>query len=480
MADKNTKLSIRLTVTDDKATAGVRSFMSRIKAAMAPMREALAPLRGVGGKLVGIFKTVGGALGDVLGKIPLIGTVLAGTIGGAVVLLKGFIDHFDELGDKSEAIGVTADFLAQMRFAAKKSGVEVEQLDSGLQNFTKNLGQARAGTGRMTAFLNRVSPALLKQLKAAKSNSAAFDLLAQATSKLQDPAKRAALAQAALGDATLAPLLARGAGGIQALRDRYAELAGPQGDAVAAASDFDDAMTDLDASVTGIKAALVVGLAPALRIVVDRLRDWFVGNRENIAKWAKSFGEKLPGAIAKVVDVLSSALDKVKAFFAEMSAIIDAADTFLNGPKEMKGATIDDFVQGEKGLAKVRLRNQLEGTENMTPAQKRARAQQLRTQAAEMMTRDHSQREEDLADAMRQAAQILVDQSGGARFGSRVNAGDIDLAGLARAAVAASKPQEAKVKIDVNGPKGTRTTIDPTSTADVDVTTGNQLAPGVP
>ena len=311
MAEKQTKLSIIIR-TVDKATAGINKRLDAVTKPIRDFRESLGDLREKSGldEVIGGFKGVGGAIAGVLAKVAVVG----GIVGGAVAGLFKLVDGFDELGDKAEAMGVGVDFLAQMRYAAERSGASVEALDGGLQGFAKSLGQARAGTGRMAAFLSKVSPALLRQLKAAKSNEEAFDLLAGAMAKLEDPAKRAALAQATLGDAALAPLLGKGPKGIKELRDRYLELAGSQEGAAGEAGKVDDAMKDLKASTDGIKAALVQGLAPALKVVVEQLRDFFTANRARIAGWAADLGKKLPGAVSKLVDVFSSVVDTVRPF----------------------------------------------------------------------------------------------------------------------------------------------------------------------
>jgi phage-related minor tail protein len=314
MAGKKTELSIILT-TVDKATAPIRALNARLQAMTKPLRgfkEALGNLRETSGidDVIGGFKGVGSALAGVLSKLALIGGVVAGAVAGMMSL----IDQFDAIGDLSDKVGIGVDAIAQLRYAAARSGVPVEQLDAGLANLSKNLGLVRANSGPMTKFLGTVSPALLKQVKAAKSNEEAFGLLADAMAKLTDPAKRAAFAQKTLGDASLAPLLARGSAGIKELRDHYAELAGPQADAVAAAGEFGDSMDELHATTDGIKAALVSGLAPALKVIVDRLREWFGAHRADVKEWAAAVGKKLPGAVGAFVKAVKSALKDVLGF----------------------------------------------------------------------------------------------------------------------------------------------------------------------
>ncbi len=314
MADKQTKLSIVLRAVDN-ATAKIKAIGDRLDAITKPTRDfgkALSDLRESSGldKVIGGFQGVGSAIAGVLAKVAVIG----GAVGVAVAGLFKLVEGFDDLGDKAEALGVSVDFLAQMRFAAERSGASVESLDSGLKAFSQSLGQARAGTGRMAAFLEQVSPALLRQVKAAKSNQEAFDLMANAMAKIEDPAKRAALAQKVFGDSALAPLLGKGAAGIKQLRDRYLELAGSQEDAAKEAGAVDDSLKDFKATTDGIKAALVSGLAPALKVIVDQLSGWFKDNRGRVAEFAANLGKKLPAAFDALVGAVKSAIGFVKPF----------------------------------------------------------------------------------------------------------------------------------------------------------------------
>jgi phage-related minor tail protein len=335
VADKQAVLSIVLR-TVDRATAGINAINKRIDAATKPIRDfrkALGELREKSGidEIGAGFRGVGNALTGILGKVAMIG----GAVGVAVAGVFSLVSEFDDLGDKAEAIGVGVDFLAQMRHAAELSGASVEQLDGGLQGFVKSLGQARAGTGRMAAFLGKVSPVLLQQLKATKSNAEAVDLLADAMAKLEDPAKRAALAQATVGDAALAPLLAKGGKGVKALRDEYAKANPDVVKAAEAAAQVADAQARLKAATDGVKSALVTGLAPALKIIVDRLSKFFTENRERIGEWAKDLGEKLPAAFDTLVDGIKGAIGFLTPFFNSTTKIkiaIGALIAVMAGP----------------------------------------------------------------------------------------------------------------------------------------------------
>lgn len=335
MADKETRLSIVLR-TVDKATAGIKAINARLDAATKPVRDfkdALSDLRKSSGldEVIGGFRGVGSAVAGVLAKVALIG----GIVGVAVHGLFSLVDEFDQLGDKATEAGVSVEFLASLRFAAEQSGAAVEQLDGGLKAFSSSLGQARAGTGRMTAFLKLVSPVLLTQLKATKSNEEAFNLLAAAAAKIVDPAKRAAFAQKTLGDASLAPLLNQGAKGIAALRARYLELNPDVGEAAKKAGEVDESMKELKAATDGVKSSLLIGLAPALKVIVERLRDWLQGHRQDIKDWAMWLGERIPGAVSSLVDGVRGAVDAIRPFVdsgTKLKVILGLIAAVILGP----------------------------------------------------------------------------------------------------------------------------------------------------
>ena len=525
MADKKeTTLSIVIR-TVDKATAAIRAINARIAGLTAPVRAFST-------RVIGGLKGVGSAIAGVLSKVPLIGGVIVASAGAAVAGLMKLVDGFDSLGDKAEAIGVGVDFLAQMRYAAERSGASVEELDAGLQGFSKSLGEARAGTGRMAAFLTKVSPALLRQLKATKSNEEAFDLMADAMQKLEDPAKKAALAQKIFGSAALAPLLARGSKGVQDLRNRYLELAGSQKEAAEKSGEVDDAMKDLRASTDGIKAALVTGLAPALKVIVERLRNWFVAHRDDIAQWAADLGEKIPGALQSIVAWFGKVVEKVESAIGKVKALYDG---IMELRREVFGPSVAERTEELYKRTAGSQKRVLTGASRETLL---GRAAQLRQEASNLYTKPGGFTEDDevtiklnerLAADLDQMAEAKLFPAGPSldmeRFKKRYAMAapdrfekyDVqflepiaealvrtpalreitdaiadaerarpDVSGQARGARAAASSMdaarstpEAKIVVDfVNAPKGMRANTDPRSTASVDLSVGSQMYPG--
>ena len=248
--------------TVDRATAGLLKINKQIDRMTAPVRllnKRLARL----GELANIskvgdrWKTAGESLAGV-GKTVAVGMgLVAAAAGLGAHAIMGMVEANDAVGDSAQRLNLSVDAFLGLRYAAKKSGAEIEDLDSGMETFVVNLGKAKAGTGKLAGFLKEVSPALLKQVKATTSTEEATLLMADAIAKVQDPTKRAALATAAFGGAglKLAPLLARGSSGVKDLMGSFIRLAGSQESAVAQSGDLADLMDDMDAAILGVKGS---------------------------------------------------------------------------------------------------------------------------------------------------------------------------------------------------------------------------------
>lgn len=513
MADKQVPLSIVLR-TVDKATAGINAVNKRLDELAKPTRDfgkALSDLAEKSGlNAVGdAFGRVGGAVADLLGKVALVG----GAIGVAVAGVLSLVDHFDALGDTAERLGTSADFLAAIRYAAERAGAPVEGVDQALQTLVTNIGAAKAGTGKLLKFLNQISPAFARQITSTNSLEEAFGLLADASAKLPDVARRSKLAAAALGDPALAPLLARGSKGVQELLTRYAELAGTQGDAAEAAGKTDDALKDLHASADGVKAALVSGLAPALTTVIEKMTAWLAGHREDIARWADAIGKTVPGAIETLVTWVSKAYDRVMTFVEGIGGWKVAAvglAAVIAGPLIASVAALGvallatPFGQVLLALTPIiaaiaSLVSETEAFEAVAQrlgfSTKKTPEQEHQDRMAAMMAdgRRAAKREAEVEANVKaamdenpviQKARLLRDQEDAMlAIPDSVDPHEARMAALRaqidRQAAAHPGPQQAKITIDIKGaPKNTRASIESGSTADVDLTLGHQMGVG--
>lgn len=295
MADKN-RLQLIVSAVD-RATAPLRQIQHRISALAAPVRRVTARMAemsrrsGLTAVARGVAR-IGRSLASATKRAAMFGAKVAAVAGVAAYALhrvaRSAMQAGDDLAKNADAIGLSVDAYAQLRFAAERSGVASERFKSAMQRLSKRVGEARAGTGALLTLLKKASPALLQQVTAAQSTEEAFTIMIKAISKLEDPMNRVALANAAFSGAGMDMVKMANAGmpAIDGLRMEYERLAGSQEAFARNAEVATDAMTDASVALSGMRAAVFERLAPIIIKLTERVREFFVANRDKIAVWA--------------------------------------------------------------------------------------------------------------------------------------------------------------------------------------------------
>jgi hypothetical protein len=318
----------------DKATAPLRKVNAEITKATQPVRSLASSLGALSKEsgltaVMGAAQGVGKSLRNVGSEASALAFKLVG-IGAAAgfgiySLVRSTVDAGDKLAEVSQRVGLTADAFAQLSFAAAQSDVEQEQFNAAMDTFNKRLGEAKAGGGPLLQFLEKVSPALANQVKHAKGTEAAFGLMTRAMEKVQDPAKRSALAAAVFGKGSLqmGQFLGQGGKAIDAYRKRFLELSGSQEGFAKGASDVDNAMRESETAFLGLRNAAATALFPAITQLSQAVTGFLLKNREGIKAWAEKTGaaisawvqggglERLTESLGKIAAAAASIIDKV-------------------------------------------------------------------------------------------------------------------------------------------------------------------------
>lgn len=206
---------------------------------------------GAVGKLKNTMTKVGGALAGAL--------ALDTIVGGLQQLRAATRDAIDAVGGLGEAasqIGVDTSSLQEFRYIATQVGLSAQEMDAGLSQLTKRLGEAAQGSKAPTEALERLGISL-DQVKG-KSATEVTLMIADGMAKIVDPAERAAIAVDLYSKAgqKMLPALEGGAAGIQAMVDAAREMGlvlTPE--EIANADKYGDAMAALDAKVNAQLAA---------------------------------------------------------------------------------------------------------------------------------------------------------------------------------------------------------------------------------
>ncbi|WP_010665482.1 phage tail tape measure protein [Marinilabilia salmonicolor] len=305
----------------DKVTAPVKRMS---KATTAYGRKVDAAMRRASLATAGFVRRSNNAMRSVFNLQNAVGVMVASM---GVKKLIQFANRTASIGDEaaktSRQIGVTAEFLQQMRFAADRQGVSSDVLTQSLKKLNRNIGDLQFNQGMLHSTLKRVDPELLKQARSVTSNQEAFELATKAISAQEDQMKKAAIAQAFFGRAgmDMLKLIEAGPGGIASLR-KEAEKLGLvlNNEAARAAEKYVDAQTNLNASITGIKNTLGMQLMPRLQAVIEKMTDWIQTNKSLINEKISAFVNKFSNVLNKVLDNLPQIVSWIKRIIVVMAA----------------------------------------------------------------------------------------------------------------------------------------------------------------
>lgn len=274
-----------------------------------PVLKGLGKIRASAKSAVGAFK----GLGSITTIASSIGTALAGSAVGKFLL--DYASSSEAIGNLATQLGLSAEALQELRFAAEMADISVEEMDSGLTRLAMGFGQAQAGTGKLAAFLKRVSPELLRQVRGARSTEEAFDLAVRAMEKVKDPMRRNALAAAFFGREAgpkLARLVGEGTAGIKALREEARKYGIRSNEAIRDAQRFEDAFKRLKRAAKGWFNVAAAQVLPELEPLVRRATTWVLEHKAQVRAWIREAMGHVKEALAWVRDHWDEIIAKVK------------------------------------------------------------------------------------------------------------------------------------------------------------------------
>lgn len=200
-----------LRVTLGASTANFEAGMKRAR------REAQTSATAIQRSLTGIKTGIGGlATGLVAGL----------GVGAIADLAKRSLDYAASLGEVAQQLGISSEALQVYRYAASQVGVTNEQMDTSLAKLTRSAGDAAAGVKAPAEAFNKLGVNVQDVNGKVKDTDRLMREVADGLSKIEDPARRAAIEVDLFGRAgqKLDTLLAGGSKAIDDLREAAHKL----------------------------------------------------------------------------------------------------------------------------------------------------------------------------------------------------------------------------------------------------------------
>jgi hypothetical protein len=280
-------------------------------------------------------------------------TAVAGAA-GIGLLVKSSLQSIDTLGKTAQKLGVTSQALQKLRYASNLAGVETRTVDMAVQRFTRRLSEAANGTGEAKDALKELG---LNAKELAKQPLDKQMLkLADAFDNVQSSGDKVRLAFK-LFDSEGVAFVNTLEGGSAALQQMFQDAEGLgfilSSSAVKGVEEANDAMMKLGTMFGGVRDQLVAALAPALRELVDLMRNKLVAAIEK-AGGIKKFAKELAIGVINLVEQVAKAIYR----FAQQSqtvilGMVDAASVLASTFSKDFADRIKNFSESFRKLPKT-------------------------------------------------------------------------------------------------------------------------------
>jgi hypothetical protein len=242
-------------------------------------------------------------------------------------LISSTVEAAQEAKNMGEQLGISAESVQELGYAAIASDVSVGQLQGAMQRLSRGLEDAKTkGTGPMASALSKLG-VHMKDLKG-QSLDQNLELLADAFANAGPQVNKTALAIEMFGRSAgprMLLLLNKGKDGIQGLRNEAEELGYVMGgEALENAEKFEGAQKRLTATLIGVRNEAVSALLPAFEEMTQGLGDWVKENRAALVSGLKTFLEGVAIAFRAIGAVLKVVIDIFKDHFDIVLSVIGA------------------------------------------------------------------------------------------------------------------------------------------------------------
>lgn len=241
-----------------------------------------------------------------------LGRAAVSTASDLVSFGKQVADQLDALNDVAQRTGVSVEALQAYGQAAKLAGIESEAFAKSLQKLTINIGKAAGDEKAQKAFKDL--GIVFEELRS-QSPAEQFEMVADALSRISDPAERAAAAVKLFGKGgiELGPLFTEGPGAMKAMREEAEKLGMVVSeDGVKSIARMNDAIDKVFQTFTAIVAQVVSKLAPVIADMAEQL----------LGVVRAMGGESIANIIVKVlldaIDAVAQALVRFAQFLDQM------------------------------------------------------------------------------------------------------------------------------------------------------------------
>jgi hypothetical protein len=206
-----------------------------------------------------------------------VGTAMAAGAGVMSVAIKSVIDDADMMTKLAASIGIPIGELSKLRYAADLSGVSVESLGKAVKRLSTTMFEAgQSSTGAAAKSFEALGISIRDASGQIRPASAVIEDLSARFARMPNGVEKTALAMRIFGKsgADLIPLLNMGSDGLRSMYEEAEQLGIVLDEETGRAAEaFNDNLTRLNTTKTGIITKITAGMLPALESLTNALVD---------------------------------------------------------------------------------------------------------------------------------------------------------------------------------------------------------------
>lgn len=248
-----------------------------------------------------------------------IGAIGAGITAPFIAAVKDFSEYGDLIQKSAIRTDMATEALSKFSFAAGRSGTSFDMWLNGVRKMQQAIGE-----GRLAKEFERFGYAI--QDVSGMTTDQQFVAIADAISKIEDPAKRTTVAMKIFGlnGAQLLPLMMEGKKGLDALFQTAVDLGVVfDRDLADAAAELSDLFFDVQTGIRGLGIQLAKSILPQLRALTKSTIEYIQAG----IKWAKN-NKELLATVFKVGGALAAAGAALAAFGTGIIAVMGFFSAF--------------------------------------------------------------------------------------------------------------------------------------------------------
>ena len=287
-------------------------------------------------------------------------------------MVQDAIDYADNLGKLAQKLGMTAEELSKLQYAASYADVSLGKLDAALSALVRrSTNFVRTGGGAAAKAFKELGISVAYARKHFTSTDAIFRIVMERLSKMPDGYRKTAIAQDLFSKSAADMLRVASMGSEEFARlSQEAQKIGvyvPNSIAQMAAS-YNDAITHISQNILGIKRTIAYGMVKPLYAFVKTMDEHLVKSFGRGRKAVSNFGDIAKDVILKMIkgfgfvkDVMTGIKIVIKGielgflYLAKgIRFLIDKVKILMNRLISMQNKFADSYLGQKLGIRKIR------------------------------------------------------------------------------------------------------------------------------